>query len=97
MGGDIENPDTDGCVAEEEPSRITIKERLVASFLRNPNDAGGGDGGDDKAAEPPHVAAGGGAKAAEPVQWQCGWRVCVLYLCSAISPSSLPSHAHIPK
>jgi hypothetical protein len=77
---DIENP---GCVAApaEESRRSMIKEKLVALFLRNPNGAAGGDG-DNREAEPPH---GVGGEAAEPVQSQCGWRICVLYVCSAIS------------
>jgi hypothetical protein len=60
MGADIENPDPDGCVAAAEPSRNTLKERLVAAFLGTPNGAGGGDA-NDKAAKLANSAGGGDA------------------------------------
>jgi hypothetical protein len=88
MGADIENPEADGCVAAAEPSRTfrTLKERLVASFLRNPNGAGGVDA-DDKAAKLPTGVRGGDADAdivaAKPAKR--GWRYYVLHLCGAIA------------
>jgi hypothetical protein len=88
MGVDIENPEADGCVAAAEPSRNsfwTLKERLVAAFLGNPNGAGGGDA-DDQAAEAPNGVADGDTVAdvpeAKPVKR--GWRNYVLCVCSVI-------------
>jgi hypothetical protein len=81
MGADIENPDPAGCVAAEEPTQNTFKEKLVASFLGNHNGAGDGDG-NEKTGKPPD--GGADVAAAKPVQCQSGWRNRVLCLCSAI-------------
>ena len=86
MGADIENPDDHGgCVVAAEPSRNTfwtLKERLVASFLTNPNGAGVGDV-DGKAAKPPNSVGGAEVAATKPVKR--GWHYYVLHLCSVLT------------